>query len=215
MNTSENRREALDGFRTPNPTPNTQCETGGAEHPLIDDYAQDQVRIRSRMLVEQFHLPVDDQEDLQQDMLLELLKAGERFDPALASKHTFASRVLDRFCQHFTRQESTRNRNGWKSMTFSDVAPDFSPDDRVGCDGPLDLLIAADRRNEIRAAINALPHDLRQLAMAMMDDTDKTAIAETLGISRRTVYRHLDRLREAFVEMGIDEFLQASGTHLG
>ena len=179
---------------------------------LFDDYAHEQARIRARILVEQLELPPDDWEDLQQDMLIELVKARKRFNPNKAGRHTFVSRVLDCFCKYYTRQQSARNRRDERETVCSDIERDFSPDDRsVGTD-LLDSIITSKARSRLHRAIAALPDKLRRLCHALMEDSNKTAVARALGVSKSTVYRQLATIREEFEKAGIEFFVPENGT---
>ena len=182
---------------------------------LIDDYAREQVRIRSKILVDQFELPPDQWEDLQQDMFLELLKAAKRFRPDKASWHTFVSRVLDCFCKYYTRRESARNRRGPRETPCSDIGEDFSLDRRPVGSGVLADLVSDENRHRLRQVIAELPANLQQLCEALMENTDKRAVAKELGIGKSTLYRRLATIREHFEEAGIEFFRPTSGTHFG
>ena len=215
MNTTNHRREAHNGFETQSLTSSNPGDPGGTDKPLLDDYTREQVRIRSKILVDQFELPLDQQDDLQQDMLLELHKAAKRFKPAKASWHTFVSRVLDCFCKYYTRRESCRNRRSPRETPCSDIAEDFSLDRRPVGPGVLAGLVSDEDRRRLRQVIAELPDNLRRLWEALMDDTSKRAAARKVGISKSTLYRRLATIREHFEEAGIEFFRPTSGTHFG
>ena len=180
---------------------------------LFDDYAHEQVRIRSKILVDQFELPPDDCDDLQQDMFIELVKAQKRFNPDKASRHTFVSRVLDCFCKYYTRRESARNRRDHWETPCSDIDKDFSLDNRPVGAGVLASMVSNEDLLHLQRVVAELPDDLRQLCEAFMHNTDKRAVAKALGVSRSTIYRRRAKIREHFEMAGIEFFLPASGTH--
>jgi len=182
-------------------------------HPLIDEYTFQQVRHHSKTLVEQFGFPPDRQDDLQQEMMVFLLKAEMCFNPDKSRPHTFVSRVLANFCKHFRRQESLYARNGWKTIVGTDVAEDFSPDNRSDDTDILQTLISDEQDQELHAAVKSLPVKLRKLAYALMKNTEKRAVARDLGIGRNSLYRRLEQIRRHFKKKKIVFFQQSSGTH--
>ena len=174
--------------------------------PLFDDYAHDQVRIRARILVKEAGLPLEDQQDVRQDMYVELTKAQKRFDPSKAGPHTFVSRVLDRFCKHFVRQQGRKIRKGIPLQPCSDIGEGFDLDDLTVGDGILADMVRAEWIEDVREVISGLPEQLQRLCELLLSPRTKEQIAEELGMSRRTVYRRIGELRKAFLAAGIGRF---------
>jgi len=179
---------------------------------LFDDYAHDQIRIRARILVKQSSLPPHAQEDVQQDMYLELVKAQKRFDPARGAPNTFISRVLDRFCKHFVRREGTKMRTRIPEQPCSDIGEEFDLDNRTVGEGMLADAVRAEWQQQVRAVIAELPPELQQLCETLVSRRDKTAMAEQLGIARSSLYRRIAKLREVFRLAKIGAFPESDGT---
>ena len=179
---------------------------------LFNAYADDQVRIRARILVKQSSLPPHAQEDIRQDMYLQLARAQRRFDPQKGAPNTFISRVLDRFCMHFVRKEGTKMRTRIPTQPCSDIGEDFDLDNRTVGEGMLADAVRAEWQQQVRAVIADLPPELQELCEALISGRDRTAMAEQLGIARSSLYRRLARLREVFRLAKIGAFPESDGT---
>ena len=95
---------------------------------FLDEYVMEQVTIRSAALVKKSKLPPDMQEDVQQQMIMALLRAQKRFDPARAGSRTYASRVMDSFSKDFIRAQASKREQGCFDLPCADVGEDFSLD---------------------------------------------------------------------------------------
>jgi RNA polymerase sigma-70 factor (ECF subfamily) len=62
---------------------------------LLDTYAQQLIRYKARRLVRKPGFTTSDQEDVEQDLALHLLRKAKHFEPSRAALNTFVSRVLD------------------------------------------------------------------------------------------------------------------------
>jgi len=172
--------------------------------PFLDEYVMEQTRIRARELAEKSQLPPDQCEDIQQDMLIALLKARKRFDPAKAGMHTFASRVMDCFSKDFIRRVASKRRRGHLDVPCADISDDFSLDRQAVGDGVLNDLVRDETCQAVRGVLDELPDDLRPVCEAMLHTKDRKAIAEQLGISRSSLYRRIARIQAYFRAAGLE-----------
>ncbi|MCY2928200.1 MAG: sigma-70 family RNA polymerase sigma factor [Planctomycetota bacterium] len=172
--------------------------------PILDEYVIEQARLRARELTEKSHLPPDQCEDIQQDMIVALLKASKRFDPAKAGMHTFACRVMDGFSKDFIRRLVSKRRRGHLDVPCTDLADDFSLDRQAVGDGILRDLVREETSQAVRGVLDELPEDLRPVCEAMFYTKDRKAIAEQLGISRSSLYRRIQRIQAHFRAAGVE-----------
>jgi len=187
-----------------------------APHPAVDsfldEYVMEQTRIRAAELTDKSQLPPDQCEDIQQEMVIRLINAYKRFDPAKASMHTFASRVLDCFCMDFIRRQASKKRRGNFEVASTDISNDFSLDLYAVGDSVLDELDREEIGLRVRSVIESLDDDLKSLCEAMLQINDRKVIAETLGIARSSVYRRIARIQAHFRAAGLEPE-GSSGTH--
>jgi RNA polymerase sigma factor (sigma-70 family) len=162
-------------------------------------------RGKSAVYVRNRRLPADHREDVENELLLSCWAALSRFDPALASLRTYVSRVME---------------NAARSMTRGDMAVRRIPDALIVSlsDSPA----AADRGNspalhlefwlDFERAIDPLAQPLKDTAEALRW-MGPAEIARVYGSSRRTVYDHIQVIRDRLVQCGIglDYFARGGG----
>jgi RNA polymerase sigma factor (sigma-70 family) len=150
------------------------------------------VRWRSSRLARLFRLSYHDREDLHQSMTLDLVKAMHRYDPARASRETFASRVLDKSYMHHARRLAKANTG---PLLIPLDANAHKRDHRRP--GDLDEHLTALERGEVRRLVDALPDDLTHLAYQISRQT-VVQVAESNGVHRGTIYRRIHKLQPFF-----------------
>lgn len=170
---------------------------------FLDVYVMEQTRIRARELTDKSHLPPEDWEDIQQEMVIKLLKAKRRFNPAKAGKHTFASRVLDCFCKDFIRKIVRTRRRGYLDTPCADLGEEFSLDQKPIGKGVLHDLVRSQTCQAVQEVLDDFPEDLRPVCDAMLHTEDRKEIAEQLGIARSSLYRRIVKIRSHFEAAGL------------
>lgn len=168
---------------------------------LIDDYVLKRIDFRARQLAIKFRLPDDRRDDLAQEMVVELLKAANRFDPdGSATWHTYASRVLDLAVKKLAQAECRmRQREAGRPMGFSQ-APDGSPSavNNPAHEGE-DELAQLELKLDIDVVLARMPERLRQACRLLMH-LSPTEAAEAMGIHRNSIYRLIAQARAYFME---------------
>lgn len=148
----------------------------------IDPEVHDLVRKKARRLGKAFGLDHQEREDLEQDLLLRLLKALVRYDPAEGKLIAFAHGVSDRWYLAKTR---ALGRAGRRAQT--------------GLLGDSDHIIESEEpppgylngaRAEAADVLDVLPPDLAEIARAVTRDP-VAVVAERMGLHRGTVHRKL------------------------
>jgi RNA polymerase sigma-70 factor (ECF subfamily) len=174
-----------------------------ASRDFIDDYALARIDYRVGRLVEAFHLDEHAAEDLRQDMIVELLAASSRYDPARSKRNTFICRVLDRFYLHVARGLANRRKHQALHPTpisalehHEPAGNDVRRGERSACERTelaLDLAVLIDR----------LPTQLRRICEELRVFTP-AEVAMRLRLHRSTVYRAIADIRSHFVAAGLD-----------
>jgi len=170
---------------------------------FLDEYVMEQVTIRSATLAEKSQLPPDMQDDIQQQMLMALLRARKRFDPTKAGSHTFASRVMDGFCKDFIRHQVSKREQEFFDVPCTDVGKDFSLDHCPVGEGILDELVHDETTVRVRRVLDTLPDDLRRICDAILLSKGVRGGYHRLGTSRKIFYRRISRLQRRFREAGV------------
>jgi RNA polymerase sigma-70 factor (ECF subfamily) len=178
----------------------------------IDDYALARIDYRVRQLWLQFDLSEEDQEDLRNDMVVELLQAMKRFDPTKAKRETFINRVLDRFVLYFMRQRCTQNRRPCDSpLGYEDIAPGFQPCGNDPGEGGMSEQALDDLRLDLEPVISQLPERDQQVARLLMVYSS-SEVAKRIGVHRCSMSRIIARIREHFIQAGIDVWIVQRNT---
>lgn len=157
--------------------------------PELDEATLRIVSRLARRAASRWGLSVFDREDLEQDLLVDVLRRASKFDPDRgASLGTFAYRIAE------NRLSSIR-RPGIVVAEPSSGEPSVSAgDDR-------DLAI------DLAGFVQALPARLRTLC-EHLETSSVSESARRLGVSRATVRRDVKRLRELLNGAGLAIYLR-------
>ena len=177
-----------------------QCSELDTTH-LIDDYILKRISFRSRQLAIKFRMPDDRRDDLEQAMVVELLKAAKRFDPrGSAAWHTYACRSLDLAVKKLAQTECRRRlREAGRPMGCS-----RSPD---GCSSAVnnpahaveDGLAQLELKMDVEVVLEHMPTRLRRVCRLLME-MSPTEAAKALGIHRNSIYRLIAQVRAYFMD---------------
>ena len=169
----------------------------------IDDYALARIDYRVRRLVKSFHLDEHTAEDLRQNMIVELLEASARYDPARSSRNTFITRVLDRFYLHLARGFANRQKHKVLSPTPISVLEYANPTITDIRRGEHSTYERSDLTMDLAALIERLPTHLRRICEELRVFTP-AEVAKRLRLHRSTIYRAINDIRQHFVAAGLD-----------
>jgi len=201
--TTSHRRAAQQGRETTSSSLSRQAEKQLIEERL-DDYVMERVCFRAWSLADKFNLDVHRQDDFEQDMIVELLKAHRRYDPdGPASWHTYACRVLDLAVKKLTQRECRRiERESGRPIGLTD-SPDGCPSavNNPAYEGT-DELELAEMRMDISVVFERMPERLR-MACELLTTNTPTETAELMGIHRNSIYRLIAKAREYFEAAGL------------
>ena len=162
---------------------------------FLDEYVLDRIGYLARRLARQYDLDESQSEDVRQDMIVGVLEASRRFDPAKASWHTFACSALDICCKRFCRQQASQ---------IEHTAGDLLTDDESGENSiagsavtPLSYLQDMHTAIDVAEIIAKMPTSLRQTC-ELLKVHSVSETARILGIHRNVLYRKIERIRAHF-----------------
>ncbi len=185
----------------------------------IDAYAADLIRHKARQLVGKAGLTENDRQDLEQELMIDLLSRMKHFNPAKGKKTTFMTRIVERRISNILEARFAQCRD-WRKCTASlnDPIPGGDDDsteriEQVSSDGQMGHQgreTIEQRQNDIRLDVDrmiaTLPEDLQELC-EKLQSSNMAEIAREMGVPRSTLYGKLTKLRDAFREAGLDEYL--------
>jgi RNA polymerase sigma-70 factor (ECF subfamily) len=195
---------------------------------ILDGYARDVIRHKARQLIGKYGFTRDDYDDLQQEMMLDLLRRLGKYDPSKAGLSTFVARIVDRKVSNLIRHQRQEKRDYTKQVCPLDAQVEDQDGQVRGLEDVLsqdayDQEVerhdrpTADRldlRIDLTLVLDDLPDDLRELARRLQTRT-MAEIAREMGVPRSTLYeKGIARLRKIFEDKGLREYLGAA-RHLG
>ena len=186
----------------------------------IDPYAVQLIKYKARQLVGQAGFTVSDRDDLEQELVLDLLRRLPKFDPERAQLNTFIARVVEhriatliearkagirdyRRCQCSLndRFEDEEGRSVERVDTFDQE--DYLL--RTGAQSrPADELSAL--AIDLAVVLETLPPELRELCRRLKAES-VTEISRDTGVPRGTIYESIKELREIFEDAGLKDYL--------
>lgn len=199
--------------------------TAPADHPTlpasaINPFASQLIRRKARQLAARSGFSASDQDDIEQELRMLLVRRLDRFDPAVAHYNAFVTTLLNRYCATLIEQRQAQMRcprSGHVSLSQPVVDGDGSkcelgatiPDQqrcvRSGCDfrsGQHRTELAAD----VELLIAGLAPELADICRRLQHESI-SGVARQLGISRSTLCDRLRQLRERFESSHMAEYL--------
>ncbi len=186
----------------------------------IDPYAVEIIRFKARQLVRQAGFTAADGDDLEQEMILDLLRRLPKYNPERAQLNTFIARVVEHEVATLIQKQKAGIRDHRRcrsSMNEPFKNEDGCTVDRVETLDQEDYLdrISVERRPgeelrtlalDVAAVLERLPPELRELCLRLKQET-VTEISRDTGVPRGTIYESIKRLREIFEDAGLKDYL--------
>ncbi|OGQ94899.1 MAG: hypothetical protein A2284_18825 [Deltaproteobacteria bacterium RIFOXYA12_FULL_61_11] len=194
----------------------------------LDEYAVKLIRHKARQLVGRTGLVEADRDDLEQDMMMDLLRRLPRFDPSKAKRETFIARIVE----HRVATIIETQKAGLRDYRCNAGSLDERRPDEGGGSGDTppvldqdsyrrETLDAArqdeglrDLRRDMARTIAELSPDLRELCLRLLTSTVSEVSRET-GVPRGTLYESVQKLRSRFERAGLAAYLEGSDTSRG
>ena len=188
----------------------------------IDPYAAGLIRFKTRQLVGQAGFTASDRDDLEQELILDLLRRLPKYNPKRAQLNTFIARVVEHRVATLIEAQKAGIRDYRRCRCslndrFEDEdgrsverAETFDQEDyllRTGAQSrPSDELSAL--AIDVTAVLEGLPPELRNLCRGLKAKT-VTEISRDTGVPRGTIYESIKKLREIFEDAGLKDYLRA------
>jgi RNA polymerase sigma factor (sigma-70 family) len=168
-------------------------------------YIQDRIAFRVDRLVAKFGLPDCERDDLSQDLLMALVQAFKRYDPAQAHWKTFLCRVLDRRYQHLLRKLMAPENKGAPTVSgLEDIGNGYA-DSIVDPSTQGEPFVGDNLHMDVEAAISTLPKRLQIIGCLLMVHSP-SAVARLVGTSPAAITRAIKWIRTHFQEAGLSPF---------
>lgn len=166
-----------------------------------------------------------DRQDLEQEMVIDLLRRLPRFDPSLSKRETFITRVVE----HHVATIVESQKAGIRDYRRNAGSLDERRADAEGktSEGPpildqaeyvRETIATAHRDEDLHAlrmdmgrVMRELPIDLRALCERLQTST-VTDISKETGVPRGTVYEAVRKIRTRFERAGLAAYLEGSDT---
>jgi RNA polymerase sigma factor (sigma-70 family) len=182
-------------------------------------YVQKLIAVRARQVVRQPGFRRSDQADVEQELVVHILKEAHLFDPARSCARTFIAQVVDSAGAMILRDrrrkkqaaghrlqslEGTTLLNEGEEKTLLDVLVDEDLHRRHGSH------VAGDEERsdvsaDTAAVLSRLAPDPREIAHLLMAGAREATIARALGISRRQVRSAVAAIRRHLKDAGLAE----------
>ena len=187
----------------------------------IDPYAVEIIRFKARQLVGQAGFTVADRDDLEQELILDLLRRLPKYDPSRAKLNTFIARVVEHKIATLIEKQTAHKRDYRRcpcslNERFEEEEEGRSVERAETLDQEDYLLrIGVEPRaaEELRAlaldvpaVVEALPSELGELCRRLKAES-VTEISRDTGVPRATLYQSVTKLREIFEDAGLKDYL--------
>lgn len=178
----------------------------------INEYAARLIKFKARQIARKPGFSQSDREDVEQSLILDLLKRLPDFDPAKAALNTFIDRIVNRKVASLLRHHKAEKRSrGREECSLND--PVLDADGRVvdrhqtTPEASSDWLRRRQMQQDIGIVLERLPEVLQLIALGLVHGT-VASIAREHGMSRNTVAKHIEALRHACEDAGLRDYLR-------
>ncbi len=185
----------------------------------IDDYAVRRVRHHARHLSKCVGKGLYDIEDIEQELILDLLRRLPWFDSTKSCLRTFIANVVRNGASMFRDQAQAQKRGAnirhcslhepvsWKDGGEPLLLIDTIDSSRSLWPDGTSWDARSDIRIDVSRAVSRLPEPLAKLAKRLATET-VLGISRNSGPPRDAIYYAIRKLREAFTEAGLDFYLR-------
>lgn len=186
----------------------------------IDEYTVRLITFKAKQLTAHPGFSDADREDLEQELLLDLLRRQPKYDPDRSQNNTFVARVVEHRAATLIEERKAGLRDyRLQAFSLNDLIED---EDGVRCERSEtfdqdDYLVRTGRQSrssdelrdlgiDVRSVVDQLSPKLRDLCKRLMRDSITDVSCET-GIPRSTLYGVIGKIRVAFIDAGLEDYL--------
>jgi RNA polymerase sigma-70 factor (ECF subfamily) len=170
----------------------------------LDHSVRDLIRIKAARLIRGHIVSHSDREDVEQTLVLELLRRLKGFDGSRSDLTTFVRAAIHHAVSDFVRSQKAAKRGKGQTSSIEQLPTDTRVLSRV--DGEL---ASADTTLDMQELLRRLPAELKRVA-ELLEVESVTETARRLGVGRGTVYRRLLEIREFCERPGLRKYLPIS-----
>jgi RNA polymerase sigma-70 factor (ECF subfamily) len=174
-----------------------------SDHP-IDPAIQDLIRIKAARIARSRHVPNADREDIEQALMLDVLRRLPKFDPSKGDREDHLRAVVEHAVSNLIRSGRAAKRGRGRTAPLDSI-----PVDEPQLGHTDEDLAQADLVLDIQELLGRLPAELRRLAKLLQTQTP-TEIARALGLSRGTVYARIREIRTLCEKSELVNYLATS-----
>lgn len=188
--------------------------------PGLNDQIINLIKHKAWSLVGTIGFTISDRDDLEQELVLDLIKRLPKFDPNRAQLMTFVARIIDNkiasmiearkscffdFRMHsFSLNEPYLDIDGYTIERGDEIdEDDYLMRTGTRSHAAIDLI---DLRTDLSKVISDLSPELQELC-GRLQSQNVTDISTSTGVARYKVYAEISRLRLIFKEAGLDDYL--------
>lgn len=187
----------------------------------IDAYVVQLIKYKARQLVGQVGFTESDREDLEQEMIIDLLRRLPKYNPDRTRRNTFIARLVDHKIATLIRHRKQQKRDYRREVCSLDEPIEDLEGGTVSLGQTIsqdefDLRMGkhsrpeadrSDLRLDVSIVLSELRPDLRRLAELLMTGSI-TEAARELGVPRSTLYgTGITRLRKVFEDKDLKKYL--------
>jgi RNA polymerase sigma-70 factor (ECF subfamily) len=198
----------------------------------LDEYAVRLIKHKARQLVGRAGFVEADRHDLEQELVIDLLRRLPRFDPAIAKRETFITRLVEHHIATIIEWQKAGIRD-YRQCAYSiddehrsnDSRPDDHRLDDLGLNADKTSLLdqdvylretgavsrtqeeLRDLRFDVEKVLAELPADLRALCNRLQSSTVSEISKET-RTPRGTLYEAIRKLRMRFDRAGLAAYFE-------
>jgi len=173
-------------------------------HP-IDPFARQFISDKARQIEGRFrHLSLD-REDLKSLMLLDLLKRRPKFDAARSQWTSFVKMIVDHCVADLleaARRMTPTSQSNWP-LERQSAGQDRSRHRSYWAPDPE---MASSLKSDVHDTVRELSDEEQQIC-ELISKHPLSEAARRLMISRSTLYRRMDRIRQQFEKRDLDKYL--------
>lgn len=199
--------------------------TGKNSYAGLDPYLVKLVRIKVHRLIGHYGYTEADRLDLQQDLMVAVLRKMKGFSPDRGKPSTYMVRIVDGAIKDIIRIRMAQRRS-WSiyQASLDEESPEDLPQDpallmdsvrsadMVGREGlDVDEGEAAALRIDLERVLDTLPADLRAIC-ERLKEVSLTALSRETGIPRTTLFHKRKQIHRAFAEAGLQIYLKKNPT---
>lgn len=165
---------------------------------LLDREILQKIRRKARRLVGRASFSASDREDIEQELMLGVLKGMRNFQPERGRFEPFVSTILCRAANSLLRAQNARKRQNVYRHQPLDMDRNYSAmGGNVGRVEPFHE-VCVDLAHDVTAIVDQLPRRMRELAESLKHETIGE-IARRDNVSRSAIYGRIARLRKAYI----------------